>query len=448
MSSRSRIRTLPSLLAAALAVAAPARAPEAAMTRAYVACTDFSTGSLGDVNLTSRAVAQDVEPIGSDARLRFFEGLLYVVNRFGGDNIQVIDPATNNTLRQFSTGNGSNPYDISFVSPTKAYVTRYELSDLLIVNPATGAGMGSISLAPFADADGIPEMDHMIRVDRWLFVSLQRLNRNGGFQPTDSSLVVAAKNPVTAFAFDRASTRLILGCAGAYGALDGGIVAIDPVYFQSLGVLASESALGGEIGGVAWHEAAHSYAIVSDASFNTKLISWNSISGQAIATVYDPGGFSLTDLALNDRGELYVCNSSFVSPGLRVFEAGTDLALAGPLDAGLPPYVVTFDAASEQILAVENSIAAFRLESPSPNPARSITSIRYTLSASTPVEFDVFDLAGRHVIGTGPIEQGAGSHDFKWNLKSGDGRPVRAGVYVVSARAGESRASRRVVVLH
>ena len=50
----------------------------------------------------------------------------------GQDNIQIIDPAQNYaTVHQFSTGNGSNPQDISFVSPTKAYVTRLGSPNLL-----------------------------------------------------------------------------------------------------------------------------------------------------------------------------------------------------------------------------------------------------------------------------------------------------------------------------
>src|SRR5262245_44863602 len=137
-----------------VAAAAPARAAE---TRAFVLTTDFTTGSLSVANLDTRAVTKDVAPVHSDAVMRWFKGLLYVVNRFGQDNIQVIDPAQGYaTVRQFSTGNGTNPQDICFVSPTKAYITRYEVTDLLIVNPSTGASLGVIPLGAFADADGVP----------------------------------------------------------------------------------------------------------------------------------------------------------------------------------------------------------------------------------------------------------------------------------------------------
>ena len=106
---------------------APVRAREArpsAFSASNVSATrtcGWATGSLTSVALDSRAPSPDVASIGSDAMAPWYKGLLYVVNRFGGDNIQVIDPAQNYaTVRQFSVGNGSNPQDIAFVSPTKA----------------------------------------------------------------------------------------------------------------------------------------------------------------------------------------------------------------------------------------------------------------------------------------------------------------------------------------
>ena len=67
-------------------------------TRGFVLTTDFSTGGLSVVNLATREVRLDVAqpPPNSDARLRWHQGLIYVVNRLGAqnaNNIQIIDPA-------------------------------------------------------------------------------------------------------------------------------------------------------------------------------------------------------------------------------------------------------------------------------------------------------------------------------------------------------------------
>ena len=451
----------------------------AAQTKAFVLTTDFSTGSLSVNPLGTTTVLQDVEPVHSDAVMRWYGGLLYVVNRFGQDNIQVIDPATYTTVRQFSTGNGSNPQDIVFISPTKAYVSRYELGDLLIVNPSTGASLGVISLAAFADADGIPEMAHMELVNVGgqpsfshprVFVAIQRLDRNNGYQPTDKSLVavidadadtvldadpVAAgkqaiqltgKNPYTVFQLDRWTDRLLIGCAGAYGALDGGIEYVNPSSMVSEGYAITESALGGDVGDIAWYTPEHSYAIVSDSGFNTLLVSWNAITGQKLATVYAPGGFSLNDCALNDRGELYVCNSNFLAPGLFVFDAPEDTLIAGPLDCGLPPYQVTFDG-SEQVVAVEDAPAGGALAALWPNPTRGAMSVRVALASAGRVEIEALDLAGRRVRVIASGEVAAGSTTWAWDLRDARGHRVSVGVYLIRARTPHGVFTRRAAVV-
>ena len=334
-----RHRTVVALAALALSIASRAHA-----ARAYVVESDFSTGSFSSTDVTTRTPSCDVASVYSDARVRWYNGRVYVINRFGADNIEVLDGTTFGLVKQFSVGNGANPYDIAFASPTHAYVTRYESPDLWIVNPATGSHDGTISLAGLADADGIPEMDRMIVVGPLLFVSLQRVDRNNGFAPTDSSLVAVIDtrtdqlvdcdaahpgvqgillpraNPVTPFAFDAPRSRLYLGCAGKYGVPDGGIVRIDPGALTADGVAAVEDSLGGDVLDITFADDARAYAIVSDAAFNTSLIRWSPVTGKRLDTLYAPGGFSLADAELTpSANELWVCNSSFSSPGIRVF---------------------------------------------------------------------------------------------------------------------------------
>jgi hypothetical protein len=124
--------------------------------------------------------------------------------------------------------------------------------------------------------------------------------------------------------------------------LDGGIERIDPVGLRALGVVATETALGGDIGDLVWNGPDHSYAIVSDAAFNSAVIAWSATTGAKLGTVYSPGGFSLPDCEINARGELYVCDNRLTSPGVFVYRAGADTLLAGPLDVGLPPSQIAF----------------------------------------------------------------------------------------------------------
>src|SRR5262249_52883861 len=168
---------------------------------------------------------------------------------------------------------------------------------------------GTSSLAAFADADTIPEMDHLIMVGPLLFVSLQRVDRNNGFVATDSSLVAVIDtrtdqlvdcdpahdgvqaillprtNPVTPFAFDGPGTRLYLGCVGHYGAPDGGIVSLDPASLTAAGVVAPEDSLQGDVLDIVYRDDDRAYAIVSDAAFNTQLIRWSPVQGKRLDTL-------------------------------------------------------------------------------------------------------------------------------------------------------------------
>jgi len=468
-------RRLATLLAASWALSSPGRAA-GAETQAFVFTSDFTTGSLSAVNLATRAVALDVASVSSDAVLRWYGGLLYAVNRFGADNVQVIDPAQGYaTLRQFSVGNGSNPQDIVFVSPTKAYVSRYGSADLLIVDPSSASGQptSAVSLAAFADGDGIPEMARMIRVGRYLFVACQRLTN---FQPTNPSVVVvvdtqtdqvvdvdpatsgtqaitlAGRNPASTFEYDRANHRLLIGDAGHYNALDGGIEAIDLFQMRSLGLVITEQTLGGDIYDLAWLSADRAYAITSQGSVN-RLVSWNPATGAKIATLFTAnGGFSLPDLELNDRGELYVCKnpsppSGSDLPGMLVFDTGTDALVAGPLDTGLPPVVVTFDHPTGELTAVPEAPSAPRFSAPWPNPARRSTRVAFQLERDESVELAVFDLAGRRVrtLVSGSVP--AGAHAVTWDLTDREGRRVPAGSYFARLLTRDSSATRRVTVV-
>ena len=63
-------------------------------------------------------------------------------------------------------------------------------TSLLIVNPQDGAELGQIDLSAFVDADGLPEVSQIVRVGDRLYLSCQRLDRNGGWGPADVSYLI------------------------------------------------------------------------------------------------------------------------------------------------------------------------------------------------------------------------------------------------------------------
>ena len=460
------------LIAALLATAFAASSGAAAESRAFVFETDYSTGSLSIHDLAPRAAHCDLVSVNSDASLRFYGGLLYVVNRLGGDNVQVVDPATHATLHQFSVGNGSNPHDIAFASPTKAYVTRYDETDLWIVNPVTGAHTGTIALAGLSDSDGNPEMDRMMMVGPLLFVSLERVDRNLFYSPVDTALVAVVdtradtlvdcdpsrpgmqaialqlKNPFTTFQFDPATSRLLIGCVGNFGVLDGGVERVDPVNLRSDGVVIGEAALGGDVDDVTWGDAAKSWAIVADAGGNTKLVSWSADSAKVLHTLWAPGGYVLTDAERNDRGEIWACDASSFTPALRVFSTATDLAIGADIVCALPPTSLTFDAESAQVGTVPAAGPPALAFAPSaPNPAHGPARMAFTLARGSHVRLDVLDAQGRRVRTLTDGEWAAGPASLTWDLRDEGGRAVAPGLYFARMAAGGESLTRRVIVL-
>ena len=120
----------------------------------------------------------------SDAVVRVAGGLTVVLNRFLADNVQVLDAEASRRGSSARPGAGSNPHDIVVErrAATKAYVTRYGATRALD-RRSGGARLrarfrrGTIDLSPWADADGLPEMDQMALVGARLFVTVQRLDR-------------------------------------------------------------------------------------------------------------------------------------------------------------------------------------------------------------------------------------------------------------------------------
>src|SRR5262249_39888001 len=242
--------------------------------------------------------------------------------------------------------------------------------ELWIVNPQTGQHTGTVSLAGFADADGIPEMDHLALRNGRLFVSLQRLDRNNFFSPTDSSQIVVInvatdaivdadaghagvqgivlpfQNPGTEIVVDPAG-KLLVGCSGNFGLLDGGIVRCDPSSLTIEATEATEAQLGGDVNDVAVLNASRGFAVVSDASSNTLLRSYDRGTGAVTGTPFSTAGFNIADIEINDRGELWLCDRTPTNPGVRVFDAtGGGQLTASPLSTGLPPQDLAFDSAT------------------------------------------------------------------------------------------------------
>lgn len=374
--SRSALFYLLPALAGALALAAceedtVAPHPSVQGYFAFVTTTDYQTGSSSIVTANDSVLTavNDVASVHSDALARSYNGLIYVLNRQGADNIQVIDPrAEFITRKQFSVGNGADPEDIVFHNSSRAFVTRYNEDQMWIVNPSTGQRTGQIDFSWLADADLVPEMAHMVKVGSRVFVAVQRLDRNTPFfDPTGTSYVavfdagtqqfidaqpgvvgtqaitLTGSNPFGEMVYNTASGQVWVPEVGFFGIKDGGLELINPSTLAKSGIVISENTLGGDVTDVVALDANRGAAIISDANFNTLLVGFDLTTPTTIDTIYAPGSFALQDAERSRDGRIFVSDRSVALPGIRVFRGSDHTQITtNPIDVGLPPADIEF----------------------------------------------------------------------------------------------------------
>lgn len=348
-------------------------APPPDAGNAFVVTTDFQSGSFALLPLDDPGARQvNVAPLGSDAVARFYDGRIYVINRFGADNLQVLLPDEGYaTAYQCSVGNGSNPQDIAFASPRKAYVSRLERTSIAIIDPGVGpdcAGFlrGEIDLGFLADADGLPEAWQMVLLGSRLYVALQRLDRNNFFEPTDASFLavidvgtdavidvdpetpeidairLSGTNPfgeTKGLAVD-ATGKIVVAQVGSFASLeDGGIERVDPATNRAEGFFVTETDLGGSVTDFVLVDARRAYAVVSGADFSNSLVHFDPSTGELVRTLASGPSF-LPDIERDAaRDRLYVASQDLLSPGILLFAGPGDESLtASPIDTGLPPF--------------------------------------------------------------------------------------------------------------
>lgn len=90
---------------------------------------------------------------------------------------------------------------------------------------------------------------------------------------------------------------------------------------------------------------------------------------------------------------------------------------------------------------------ALALDAAHPNPFSNQTTIRFTLPEAGPAVLSVYDVLGRRVRVLAEGAHAAGRHEVRWNGLGDGGHRVASGLYVLELRAGDTAATRKVIVL-
>jgi len=445
----------------------------------FVATTsaDFGTGSAAYLPADADDMLVNLLNIHSDAGVDYYDGMVYIVNRLGQDNILVLDldPAEPvNPFFQFSVGNGTNPQEIEFVSAEKAYVSL-KTDYLLIVNPQDGSELGRIDLSGFADADGLPEPAQMALVGNRLFVGIQRLDRENFWNPAGESYLAVIDTQTDALidvdptsdgvqGIELASTnpgdililgdQLVIAEVGGYVELEGGIEVIDTNSLSSRGLVVTEEALGGQIGEIAMVSATRGYA-TSSAWPTYDILPFDLSSGEVGEKLSGNSGGYIPSMAA-DGDRLIVADRGTAedldAAGLLIYDGASGALVAGPISTGLPPNSVVVMSDEKIITAVLEEAAAVpqeaRLMKAFPNPFNAGTQIPFAVEGDQgQVSLVVYDMLGRKirslVDGFLPI----GSHAVIWDGLDDAGAVVGNGAYLVELRTGELRATGKLMLL-
>ena len=443
----------------------------------FVITTDFSTGSTAFLAANAAEAEVNLLGIHSDAVGHYHDGRVYIVNRLGQDNILVLDAMDLRTpLTQFSVGNGANPHDIEIVAPDKAYVTRYDVASLLIVNPQNGAELGEIDLSTFADADGLPEVSQIVRVGDRLYLSCQRLDRNGGWGPADVSYLIVVDlatdtlvdvdpdaEGVQGIALSVANPNsmavigehIAVGVVVGFGDRVGGVEIVDTVTSRSLGLAVSEEDLGGDITSMVLVDQNRGYAVVADENFANSVRPFELSGGNVGAPLENISGGFIPNLAVDGDRLIVADRGSFSDPasaGLKFYDAATGAFLSGPIDTGLPPQDIVVLGDATVPTAIEETAEGlpqeFTLEAAYPNPFNASVQIPFAVwQSNTPVELTVHDILGRTIRTLTSGTVAAGRHVLHWDGRNAAGEPVGNGAYLVQLRAGSQRAVGKVMLI-
>ncbi len=457
---------------ALLALLASLIAPSTARAQALgaVLASDYnSSAHVHGLQMSSPyAVTGDGEPVYHDAVARWHDGLLYVVNRGGADNVQVLDPAQGfATIRQYSLGLGRNLQDIGFASDGTAWVSCYDTAELLHVDPQTGDILHVVSTAPFADADGLPETGWLLVQDDVVYVSCQRLDRDGWYAPVGDSyllvldhatrqwvdadpslpgpqgILLSAPNPYGRIVAD--GGRLLVACVGWYGVQDGGVDVIDPAARVSLGLEVTEAALGGDLVGLDT-DAHGRFVVVTDADWTTHVKTYQpGTPGEPagpISVVHAGTGYDHADLACDGDFQLFVASRELGHAGLRVFDTATGAELTtAPVSTGLPPALLAIPRTDGPVGVGDDLSggggpgdaglppALLSMAAPWPNPANPATRVALSAPAGATVALRVIDLRGRLVRAATVTADGSGRAQWSFDGRDARGRDLPSGVY-------------------
>ena len=264
----ARIALALSLLGSACTPAAPGGnepAPPASERSAYVVTSDYSDSIIARVDLDSGEIHDGLAAFPAGDMVLAAEGSdIYLLSRSGEDVIRHYPGGDFSQAPSFEVGvgPGSNPHDLSLCAE-RLWVSLYNRSELIALDPETGEQLQSIDLHDFDEgADGSCEPSSMVAAGDILYVALERFDlHNLRADPAGHILQLRcedgavlngwATGPSPQIQADPRNDGALLVKEGDFYTVDGGVRSLQPATGEFGEVLLSEAELNADLGGVA-----------------------------------------------------------------------------------------------------------------------------------------------------------------------------------------------------
>lgn len=312
-----------------------------ALPMVFATTSDYKTGSYSVHGLDSNYTRNNLDPIHSDAGLRYLGGDdIFIINRLGRDNLQIVDRHNLKTVLQIALPALSNPYDVA-LKDSLIYVALFGTDKIGIYRQSDGAKAGEIDVSAYADtSDRLPETSSLAFINGDLYALTANLDTKNGYVPLTAHLLridVGTKTVKQALAlpygnpagltWDSAANRIYVPCRGEYSnedyspKADGAIVAIDPSTLEVSDTIALEKDLGGNVNGALLYGG----KLFMDVGINgAESISAISLADGKSEEIVALGAYASGGLAIDAATKtLCVGDRKKGGPGLRLFDLAT-----------------------------------------------------------------------------------------------------------------------------
>lgn len=349
---------------------------------------DYSSAQVSTVSDTLLK-SQNTEGIYSktDIVLTNYNKNFFVLGRYSADFLEKRASAAPSTaLYLYDLKNSDettvNPTSVSFVSETKAYVTRYGSNFQWVVNPsaanATEFFVKALDLSAYDDGDGA-EIGPSIYAQGKVFMAAQRLSNFAPasnkaylsvFDPTTDTeintgkadvadtnlkgIALPALNP-TEMEYNSALNRILILCTGDLGyagsaVYSGGIISVDPTTYEATLIVDdgtdTSSLYGGNFYGMAVSSATLAYVSIykgfdlTTYATSIDLRTFNPSTGEVGAVIAGFESLDIRSLSIDLKGRLWVSSVKNGAGLVQILDPATNEVVESFTTALIPSDIV------------------------------------------------------------------------------------------------------------